>query len=302
MSFLGRVVPTLDTAELVLNDKEWKYRFMNETKNSAAKRIDWNDLAAFLAIAQHGGLTAAAREIGSSAPTLGRRMRALERSLGRELFIRRTHSYDLTEEGARLRADLLPAEATIAAATVPHTPDHLPTVRVAAGTWTMLALVQVLPSLIGTPADLRLRLLQGEAKLSIPRREAAIGFRSSRPRAQGLAGRLLRKVTFAPYAVDGAPAEWIVVRADTPSAQWVVEQCAQAIAVETDAPRLAMDLALQGMGRVVLPTFLGDKDARLVRVGEEIDALSHDQWLVTHDQDRHLPEVRRVLDRIERAF
>jgi len=275
---------------------------MNDKNADLTSSVDWNDLAAFLAIARHGGLTAAAREIGSSASTLGRRMRVLERVLGRELFVRHTHSYELTAEGQRLRTDLLPAEATIATATVPSSPDRLPIVRVAAGTWTMLALVQYLPTLIGNPADLRLRLLQGESKLSIPRREAAIGFRSSRPREQGLAGRKLRRVTFAPYAAEGAPDSWIVVRADTPSARWVIEHCGQAIAIETDVPRLALDLALNGLGRVLLPTFIGEGENCLERVGEEIEALSHDQWLVTHDQDRHLPEVRRALDRIEDAF
>jgi DNA-binding transcriptional LysR family regulator len=262
----------------------------------------WNDLAAFLAIARHGGLSAAARETGSSAPTLGRRMLALERSLRRDLFVRRTHGYALTSEGEKLRDDLHAAEMAIARATGPAPGDALAPVRITAGTWTMLALTAHLPEITGEPPDLRVRLLQGEDLLSIPRREAAIGFRARRPLEAGLAGRRLRPVAFAPFAAPGAPDRWIMVRADTPSARWVAGHCGARIAVETDTPRIALDLALRGAGRAVLPTFIGDKAAGLQRAGTDIQELTHDQWLVTHDADRALPQVRRALDRIADAF
>ena len=263
-------------------------------------RVAWNDLHAFLAVARYGGLSAAARDIGSSAPTLGRRMRALERALGRELFVRRTHGYELTGDGESLRNELLPIEATIVRATAPATPDALPLVKIAAGTWTMLAVAGALPRIAGTPPDLRVRLVQGEDVLSIPRREASIGFRSRRPTKAGLAARKLRPVAFAPFATPDAPDRWIVVRADTPSARWVAERCGDRIAAETNTPRLALDLVLAGVGRALLPTFVGE--GRAERVGPDVDELAHDQWLVTHDEDRNLPEVRRALDRIAEAF
>ena len=269
---------------------------------------EWNDLAAFLAVARSGGLSAAARETGASAPTLGRRMRALERALGRELFVRRTQGYGLTEAGERLCAELAEAEARIGRATARHDAEA-PPVRIAAGTWTMLALAESLPRLVGDPPDLRLRLLAGEDVLSLARREAAIGFRNRRPVEAGLAGRRLRRVEFAPYATPGLAARdvgaaerWIVVRAGTPSARWVAARCGARVACETDAPRLALDLALLGVGRALLPTFVGDAREELVRVGPAVDELAHDQWLVAHQDDRSLPEVRRALDRIAAVF
>ena len=264
------------------------------------RRVPWDDLAAFLAVARHGGLSAAARDIGSSAPTLGRRMHALERALGRELFVRHTHGYGLTEDGVCLRDDLRPVEAAIVRATASAATDALPLVKVAAGTWTMLAIVEALPAIAGTPPDLRVRLIQGEDVLSIPRRETSIGFRSRRPTEAGLAARRLRRVTFAPFALPNAPDRWIVVRADTPSARWVADRCGDRIAAETSTPRLALDLMLVGVGRMLLPTFVGR--ARAEQVGPEVEELAHDQWLVTHDDDRHLPEIRRALSRIEEAF
>ena len=262
----------------------------------------WDDLAAFLAVARQGGLSAAARLTGGSAPTLGRRMRALERALGRELFVRRSHGYDLTAAGRRLAGDLETAEAAILRATVPPEGPASPLVKVAAGTWTALALAEAMPRLLGDPPDLRIRLLPGEEALSIPRREASIGLRASRPSEAGLAGRRLRRVAFAPYAAPGAPTRWIGVRARTPSARWVAERHETDVAAETDSPRAALDLALAGVGRLVLPTFVGDGRAGLERTGPEIEDLAHEQWLVTHDADRREPAMRRAIDRIVAAL
>jgi hypothetical protein len=43
---------------------------------------------------------------------------------------------------------------------------------------------------------------------------------------------------------------------------------------------------------------VGDSDKRLVRVAPPITELHSEQWLVSHHEERHRPEVRRVADRI----
>ena len=62
--------------------------------------MEWGDLRIFLAIARKGSLGAAARELGQSQPTMGRRLRALEQSLGQTLFQRTSEGFVLTDEGA----------------------------------------------------------------------------------------------------------------------------------------------------------------------------------------------------------
>ena len=264
--------------------------------------LRWDDLSAFLAVARTGGLSAAARETGASAPTLGRRMRALERVLGRELFVRRTHGYDLTEAGHEMLRELEGISGRIERIVARPDGDALPLVKLSAGTWTTLVLVRKALELSGDPPDLRLRFLAVEDILSIGRREAAIGIRNRRPTEAGLAGRKLTRVQFAAYAVPGAPQDWIRVQADTPSARWVAARAGDTTLHEVSHPRFALDLALAGAGRVVLPMFVGDAEPRLTRVGEPIEELSHDQWLVTHDDDRRLPEVRRAIDRVCRIL
>ncbi|MBE7941244.1 MULTISPECIES: LysR family transcriptional regulator [Ramlibacter] len=67
------------------------------------------DLAAFAAVARHGGFRGAARATGTSASRLSEALRRLEARLGVRLMHRTTRSIRPTEAGARLLARLRPA-------------------------------------------------------------------------------------------------------------------------------------------------------------------------------------------------
>ncbi len=57
----------------------------------------------FLAAAREGSITAAAQALNITQPTLSRQIHELEDELGKKLFIRSSHSINLTEEGFMLR-------------------------------------------------------------------------------------------------------------------------------------------------------------------------------------------------------
>lgn len=266
------------------------------------KTVSWDDLHLFLAVAREGGLSPAARVTGRSAATLGRRMLALERATGRELFVRHERGYEMTTEARELIEELTGIEARIARLTSHPGETERPLVKVSAGTWTTLALLAHLDEITGTPADIRLRFVSAETTLDIARREVVIGFRNARPTGDSLAGRKLSRVEFAPYASAGAPERWIKVLADTPSARWLDRMVGNDAVCEVNAPRNSLDLALAGQGIALLPTFIGERQPVLRQTGSTIPELAHDQWIVTHQDDRHLPEVRRTIDRLCRVF
>src|SRR3989344_2949845 len=62
--------------------------------------MNWDDVQVFLAIARQGTLGAAGRALKQSQPTMGRRLKALELSLGHTLFQRTSEGFVLTDEGA----------------------------------------------------------------------------------------------------------------------------------------------------------------------------------------------------------
>lgn len=64
--------------------------------------MDWNNLRFFLEVARTRQLTAAARSLAVEHTTVARRIQALEKDLGQQLFARGNTGYRLTEAGRRL--------------------------------------------------------------------------------------------------------------------------------------------------------------------------------------------------------
>lgn len=264
--------------------------------------LDWDDLRLFLEVARAKGLAPAALRTGKSPATLGRRLLALETALGQELVQRHARGYSLTPQGDDLLRRAEDIEAQILRATESTGGVHDPLVKVSAGTWMARYLANNI-SQIARPTDrLRLRFVSAEEKLDIAHREAVIGIRNHRPTEVSLAAQKVARVHFAIYATTPDIQDWIGIEVRTPSAQWVRDHHRSQITVEANTPMLALELAKAGAGRIILPDIIGDAESGLERVSGTIDILSHDQWLVSHHEDRHAPHVRKALNGIRRLL
>ena len=244
-----------------------------------------------------GPLAAAGASTGKSAPTLGRRMLALERRLGRDLFRRMARGYALTDEGRNLLTEAAALEMCILPMIEVDPVQGLPVVKVSAGIWVTHVLCGKMSEIVGSDS-IKLRFIAADEIVDIGRREALIGIRNRRPEGTGLAGRRITSVCFAAYASDESVKTWARVLGTTPSARWVQDMTQKERAIEVTSPRNALDLALSGNARVVLPTFIGNGFHSLKQVSPLIEELEHDQWLVTHHEDRFMPQVRKCIDRI----
>ncbi len=266
---------------------------MNET--TITENLDWDDLRLFLAVAREGGLAAASQKTGKSAPTLGRRMLALEQRLGNELFDRLPRGYVLTEFGRQLLRQVISLEDGIYPILSRAQHNPLRRVKISAGTWVTQYLCANAKALQGDLPVL-LQFISTDHVLDIGHRETVIGIRNKRPNQTTLAGQAINQIRFATYAVDESVQTWATVIGTTPSALWVQNLTQAKQTIEVSNPRNALDLALGGIAKTVLPKFIGDNTAGLQQVSEEIPELEHRQWLVSHHEDRHFPEVRQVLD------
>ena len=71
-------------------------------KNSGNQGVDRIELMqTFVCIVESGSLSAAAQQLGTSQPTVSRRLKTLESTLGLQLLQRSTHVMKLTEDGER---------------------------------------------------------------------------------------------------------------------------------------------------------------------------------------------------------
>ncbi|MBO6505932.1 MAG: LysR family transcriptional regulator [Kordiimonadaceae bacterium] len=283
---------------------------MNETLN-------WHDLQLFVAVAIAGGLAGATKTTGLSAPTLGRRMTALEHAAGGQLFFRHKNGYRLTELGAELLDHATKMQD--AAAGVERwrsKKDPTPVVKLTAGAWTSRFVAQ---NAMLLPSGTNYRIVPDSHFFDLRRREAHLAIRNRRPTQQGLAARKLGSVAFALYGAkelteSGPPTSAADLLntipclsfepsgAATASAAWLKEKTDRLAAMSFSSPTLVLEAAIAGAGLCVLPCFVGDLEARLQRYSEPIPELEHVQWLVSHDEDRHLAHVKQTAKALHSMF
>ncbi|WP_055047322.1 LysR family transcriptional regulator [Devosia sp. A16] len=274
---------------------------------SVGDSISWDDLRLFLDVARLGGLSAATTTTGLSAATLGRRVTALEQQIGEPLFVRRQTGYQLTPVGEELLARAEDVEAAMRALTRwrdGSVGEQI--VRISAGTWTSAFLARHIGALWHVDDNIRIEFATAYTKLDIGRRAADIGVRSERPLDPNLAGRQIGRVAHALYSglhlINGIEAGLFVGvtgdAANVASARWLMAHHGDRIGVRGNDVQSVRELVAAGAGLGVFPCFVGDSDDRLVRVAMPITELETEQWLVTHHEDRHRPEVRLVADRV----
>ncbi|MBK1837882.1 LysR family transcriptional regulator [Azospirillum sp. YIM B02556] len=285
--------------------------------------LDWEDIRAFLATARSGSLTAAARRLRLSPPTLGRRPKRLEDALGGPLFDRLPNRLELTALG-RSVLDGAAAMGDAAAAFARHADRHAERssasaqpVRVTATTSVSAFLILHLPELLGeTGADLT--ILSTRSALNLAQREADIALRMDRVPAEGdLVTRRLGGFAFTLYAArglrddwsgrwDGAPVVGLPETRRRPSqAGWlddtVRDRGGRIVARLSELP-MRLDAARRGLGLTLLPCVLGDAEPALVRVVDPPAALSEDVHLLVHRDRRDAPAVAAVVEALVRLF
>lgn len=273
------------------------------------KDANWDDLQLFFHVATSGGLSAAAVQTGLSAPTIGRRMLALERSTGRALFTRGPTGYLLAKDGtALLERVRLMKEAAQSIADWRGEVLTMPIVSTAADSWTSRFIADNLAG-IWTPKDaFRMCYKTCDTSVDFTYREAHIAIGHRRPDSGNIAIRRSVPVAHAVYQAsdfDDRNCNWISLGTDiatTPADKWTFEQPDYWITGWTNTPHMLFYLIRGGAGRGVLPCFIGDSEPRLRRAGPIIDALGYDMWITAHDDERQRPEVRTVIDRLAALF
>ncbi len=272
--------------------------------------VDWSDLQLFFHVAAEGGLAGAAGITGISAPTIGRRMLALERTMGRTLFVRSQQGYRLAPDGVVLFEHVQTIRRTTADITRWHGDAFaLPIVSVAGDIWLTGFVADNTGALRGAEDSFRLcckRLPPGD---ELAYRHGMIFLLHAAPKTGNLAVRKSVDVAYAVYHATDRTFEgdlpWVSIGTEvavTEPEKWVFRHHENQIHTWTNAPDILARLIAGGAGRGVLPTFVGDTMPGLVREGEPIEALTHPLWLAVNDDDRHRPEMRLALDRLAALF
>jgi DNA-binding transcriptional LysR family regulator len=282
--------------------------------------FDWNDLRHFLAVARAGTTLGAARALGTSQPTVVRRVAALEAATGVALFERRPSGYALTGSGREILPLAERVEAEVQALS-----DRLGTLQRGRPGVIRITLPEIVdeflfPALRAFQAAypaIQLQLIVSYRRYDLARGEADVAIRvGRRPEGEGLLIRRLPDSGWTVYASRGyaakagcpsTPAELnghTLVGADgnaalLPALQWLAREAPEAaIAWRCNSVVNLQAAVRSGLGVSALPCLAGGGDGELVACFPPVEELTTPLWLVTRRELRRMPEVRALLDAI----
>lgn len=275
--------------------------------------MDWSDLRILLAIARSGSLGAAARQIGQTQPTIGRRLRALEHAVGHTLFQRTRDGFVLTDEGQaafthaeRMEEEVLALERELASA------ESLlgGLLRVSCSDWfgaTMLA--PVLAEFALSHPNVVVELLTDARLYSLPRREADLVFRILPFDEPEVIARRLLHIPYAAYIQSGqSPPQagdgtgFTMVLMDTgfggmPDVAWAKSMLPNArVVLRSNSREVQARLCALGAGVAVLPRPLGDAMPGIEPIDLGKPPPGRDTWVGYHRDMRRMRRLRALLD------
>ncbi len=163
----------------------------------------WDDLQYLLEAVRHGGLSAGARALGVDHATIGRRIRRLEKTLGRAVIDRQRPGLVLTAfgEAALVEAERMRDAATTIARLAAARPKLAGPVRITTtGMFATTYLTPILAAFRKQQPLIEIELIVDERSLSLARREADIALRLARPKDSSLVTRRVATMGYDFYA------------------------------------------------------------------------------------------------------
>ncbi|WP_341992413.1 LysR family transcriptional regulator [Azorhizobium sp. AG788] len=285
--------------------------------------LNWDDQRAFLAVIDDGSLSAAARRLGLTQPTVRHRIEALERALGTPLFSRAVNGLVPTEEARALAAHVrrmeLASEAFRRAGSAPAG-RVAGTVRISVSEFIG---IEVLPRMLAPlraqhPA-LDLELVLSNASADILHQEADIAIRMHPPRQDALIARHLGRIPLGFFAAPdyvarhGRPetladlAGHPLIGPDRAAGDLALVGAlgAQAgvplhFAIRTDTHPAQLAAARAGLGIAVVQVPIGERD--LVRLLPDLVVHWLEVWIVAHEDLRRSTRIDRVFQHLADAF
>lgn len=286
----------------------------------AVRGFDWDNLRFFLELARQGRLAPAARRLRVDSATVSRRVSELERQFDTKLFDRTDGGFALTDAGRRL---LPQAEGMqqLAEEAGDLRPERLAG-RVRVATMEGIAsqyLSRLLPGLRARHPELLVELVTSSALINLTKREADISLSFVPPRGPKLSIRQIGAFALFLYAAPaylaarGTPADaaalaghdfvdYVEDLVQIPEVHWLLDVVPEPNVIFRSSSMFAQQTAAAcGAGLVLLPSFAGARDARLLPVLSDQLRTERPIWLAVHEELAEVPRVRAVVAHIEAA-
>ncbi|MFL6634298.1 MAG: LysR family transcriptional regulator [Massilia sp.] len=275
--------------------------------------MEWGDVRIFLAVLRGGSFGEAARTLGVSHPTVGRRIKALEDEAQQALFRRTREGLVLTDagDGVRTLAESMEDAALAMERRLAGNHARLEGIlRISAAEWMAgYVLAPVLAELTRRHPAVVPEVIASYRLLNLSRREADVAFRIVPFSEPDIVQRRLMRIPYGLYgsadvaaALQDDPAAVGLILMNTaqshfPDVAWLLDTFPQSRRVFTSTSRaIQAQMCLRGMGIAVLPRPLGDATAGLQRIDTPQAPPGRDVWVGYHHDLRHMDRLRAMLD------
>ena len=281
-------------------------------------KFDWNRARAFLVTAEEGSLSAAARALDLTQPTLGRQVAALEQELGVALFERVGRGLELTPSGLDLveHVRAMGDAANRMSLTASGQSDSLEGNICITATEVMAAFVlpPILQKLRQKEPGIEIELIASNSTSDLRRREADIAVRSFRPTQSDLIARKVCDLNAHLYAAtsylrrfgnpsspeDLGGADFLGFDRTNLLITGLNERgfnlTLRNFPVITESHLVQWELVKYGLGIGFMTENIGDAEPMVERALPHFDPFQVEVWLVAHRELKTSRRVRMVFD------
>lgn len=292
--------------------------------NWQAVNFDWNQVRAFLATVEEGSLSAAARALGQTQPTLSRQVASLEEALGVTIFERVGRSLVLTQSGIEL-LDHVRAMGDAASRISLTASGQSQTIEgqvsiTASDVMSTYFLPPILKKLRDVAPMIEVEIVASNDIRDLTRREADIAIRHVRPEQPDLIAKRVRESTAHLYAstayldAHGRPRS----ASDLSDAHFIGFESAERMVALLNSLGLSLtkrnfkltstsglviaELVKQDLGITVMPKEFAVWFPDVECVLPELDPIPVSTWLVTHREIHTSRRIRLVFDLLADAL
>ena len=286
--------------------------------------INWDGFRYFIAAAQSGSLSAAAKRLNSNQPTVGRHIDSLESSLGLKLFQRSVKGLTLTQEGQfilqqshQINESVIKIQRGLC-----HDNDVLKG-KVSLSVPEGLGLQVITPALgnfYRRYPFIKLNLSLSSSTANLSQGEADIAIRLFRPEQANLVVKSLGDMKMGLFASEAYKTRYglpeslpqlskhrVIVYGDQlyslAENQWLLKNTQEALQLlHSDSTAARLGATVAGHGLSIQPELFVKTNRELKPVLQDVILPHHTIWLVYPDELRHSPRIRAVIDFLSDCF
>ncbi len=289
-----------------------------------SNQISWDDQRIFLAVLEEGSLSAAARKLGLSQPTVRKRLEILEHALGCVLFTRSVNGLTPTPKARNLHdaakkmalaSDLFVRQSTVKQGEISGR------VRLSVPDFMGIEVVpDFLTSLNKVHPAIQIELELSNKPANLLDQEVDIAIRTIAPHQDALIAKQVPPIQLGFFASKKYLAKRDIPqnlsdfemhnligpdrnRTDIAIAQSISPHFSDTnIVLKCDNHPAHLSAARAGLGIAVAQIPAGNKDPNLVRILPDYIVADMSVWVVTHENFKHDPRIRAVFDHLVRCF